>query len=86
MSKPADFGTVAAVLGGAFVVAGGIAWLFYSLTHIGDEAEGVTPVPAQVGTDAAGNPIYASMAPGGIGVFSETSPSTEPLGPTAGST
>jgi len=79
-AKPgADLGTVAAVLGGAFVVAGGIAYLFYSLTHIGDdESQDNVTSPTQVGTDAAGNPVYASMTPGGIGVFNETSPGPLP--------
>ncbi len=86
-AKPgADLGTVAAVLGGAFVVAGGIAYLFYSLTHIGSGSDEGAPVPTQVGTDASGNPVYASMTPGGIGVFNETTPGPLPsAGTTSGS-
>jgi hypothetical protein len=76
----ADVGTIVTVLAGAFVLAGGLAYFFYSLSHAGTSSEQESAAPVQTGTDVYGNPTYAAQQ-GGTGVFSETSPGA--IGPAA---
>jgi len=70
------------ILIGIGAIVGSVAYWLWSKSQAAAAAAAeaaATPTQIQMGTDAAGNPVYSYITPGGIGVFHETTPGA--LGP-----